>query len=111
MDKCQCSLSIRLTGDGCRHCQPQTYIENLELTLEGYQRDIERLEQQWQPIDTAPTLQDVLVFNYASEDAIVAVFDGENWHTGWEPLLRDAGKLMKLIPTHWMPLPKPPEAE
>lgn len=26
---CKCSLAISLTGDGCRYCQPQTYIDSL----------------------------------------------------------------------------------
>lgn len=32
--KCQCSFSIRLTGDGCRYCQPQTYIDHLHDSME-----------------------------------------------------------------------------
>lgn len=44
MADCQCSLAIRLTGDGCRHCQPQTYIDTLEMSAEGNLEDIERLE-------------------------------------------------------------------
>lgn len=34
MDKCNCSMSIRLLGDGCRHCQPQEYIDRLGEWLE-----------------------------------------------------------------------------
>ena len=30
MSKCKCSMAISLTGDGCRHCQPQEYIDRLE---------------------------------------------------------------------------------
>lgn len=29
MSECQCSLSVSLTGDGCRYCQPQEYIDKL----------------------------------------------------------------------------------
>jgi len=28
--KCECSMRIKLTGDGCRYCNPQYYIEILE---------------------------------------------------------------------------------
>lgn len=28
-EKCKCPLAIRLTGEGCRYCQPQNYIEHL----------------------------------------------------------------------------------
>ena len=28
-NKCQCTLAKSLTGDGCRFCQPQEYIDRL----------------------------------------------------------------------------------
>lgn len=34
MDKCNCSMSIRMLGDGCRHCQPQEHIDRLGEWLE-----------------------------------------------------------------------------
>lgn len=34
MSTCQCSMAISMLGDGCRYCQPQTYIEHLLETLE-----------------------------------------------------------------------------
>lgn len=34
MSTCQCSMAISMAGDGCRYCQPQTYIEHLLETLE-----------------------------------------------------------------------------
>lgn len=34
MSTCQCSMAISVVGDGCRYCQPQTYIEHLLETLE-----------------------------------------------------------------------------
>ena len=39
--RCECSLTIRLAGDGCRHCQPQTYIDSLEMCAEDNLRTIE----------------------------------------------------------------------
>jgi hypothetical protein len=32
-NKCECSLSISIGGDGCRYCQPQEYIDR---AIEGY---------------------------------------------------------------------------
>jgi hypothetical protein len=29
LSECKCTLAISITGDGCRHCQPQTYIDIL----------------------------------------------------------------------------------
>ncbi len=42
--RCECSLTIRLAGDGCRHCQPQTYIDSLEMCAEDNIRTIEQLQ-------------------------------------------------------------------
>jgi hypothetical protein len=46
MDKCKCTMSIRLLGDGCRHCQPQTYIDSLEDTVDQLVYTIEELEEE-----------------------------------------------------------------
>jgi hypothetical protein len=32
--KCKCSMSISVLGDGCRHCQPQEYIDRLHDQME-----------------------------------------------------------------------------
>ena len=29
MSKCECTMAIRVNGDGCRYCQPQEYINLL----------------------------------------------------------------------------------
>ena len=34
MSKCNCSMSISVLGDGCRYCQPQTYIDKLSEIIE-----------------------------------------------------------------------------
>ena len=39
VDECKCSMSISMLGDGCRHCQPQEYIDRL-----GEMLDEERAE-------------------------------------------------------------------
>lgn len=44
MSECKCTLTIRLTGDGCRYCQPQTYIDHLEMAAAENVAEIERLE-------------------------------------------------------------------
>ncbi|MFY3460030.1 hypothetical protein ACOTJD_25585 [Achromobacter xylosoxidans] len=43
-DRCKCSLATRLTGDGCRYCQPQTYIDTLEMCAADNLRTIEQLQ-------------------------------------------------------------------
>lgn len=65
----------------------------------------------WLPIETAPTCQTVLV---AGGDAIYPVTaswdggfgEGEGWYVdGQEDIYCEIG-----WPTHWMPLPAPPES-
>jgi len=67
----------------------------------------------WQPIETAPKDTDVLL--YLKDGGIVI---GEGWHTYDEPPYGQPSKELYWInleigqvlhPTHWMPLPNPPE--
>lgn len=44
VDQCKCDLRIRLVGDGCRYCQPQTYIAHLEMALEEARQELEAAE-------------------------------------------------------------------
>lgn len=71
---------------------------------------------EWQPIETAPKDRDVWLFGLA-----------EIWHGstpfecqaqgGWDPeewrwmttTFDDRGQILWIAPTHWMPLPAPPE--
>jgi hypothetical protein len=36
-DPCQCTFAQRTTGDGCRYCQPQEYIDRLHEWLDEAQ--------------------------------------------------------------------------
>ena len=45
MSECKCSFSIRVLGDGCRYCQPQTYIDFLEETVTDLEQELEDKEQ------------------------------------------------------------------
>ena len=44
MSECKCSLSIRVLGDGCRYCQPQTYIDFLEGAVTDLEQELEDKE-------------------------------------------------------------------
>lgn len=66
---------------------------------------------EWQPIETAPQdvewINTILVSRARGKRATMpAVFDGERWM---------AVTIARLIPysdpTHWMPLPEPPEQQ
>ena len=37
--RCKCPMTISVTGDGCRYCQPQSYIDSLEEWLEEKMND------------------------------------------------------------------------
>lgn len=43
-DKCKCTLRESMLGDGCRVCQPRTYIAHLEDALKLAEGEIAQLE-------------------------------------------------------------------
>ncbi len=67
---------------------------------------------EWQPIETAPKNTDVLVYVLDGYEKMgVAMFhtyaykDGGWWQWEHEYQVRE------IVPTHWMPLPDPPQEE
>lgn len=67
----------------------------------------------WQPIDTAPRLMHLIV---TDGETVCQSFYGKVSHVpifGWLNLFTDADdvQLLDWQPTHWMPLPEPPEEE
>jgi hypothetical protein len=42
--KCECSMAIAVLGDGCRYCQPQEYINQLEEWLDEERARVVELE-------------------------------------------------------------------
>jgi len=64
-DKCQCSFSIRILGDGCRYCQPQEYIDRLHDTME----DMVHLEE----IDSSEALSIYQSWMLTSNDPLLLV--------------------------------------
>ena len=75
---------------------------------------------EWQPIETAPKDgTSVIVYNgkYVTEACWLDQPDDDG-HTGWcesgfcfGGILYDLHNEMDDDPTHWMPLPKPPESD
>jgi len=59
----------------------------------------------WQPIETAPKdCGELLLWVPDAEDMLIGTYLGgpeAGWHLGWT--------LIRIHPTHWMPLPEPPE--
>lgn len=80
---------------------------------------------EWQPIETAPKMKRVLLFAVTdrAEDGTVRNWQMETggWHSGFaDQRSKEAGytpwqwggrqvKSYEVQPTHWMPLPAPPE--
>lgn len=52
--ECNCSLSIKLCGDGCMKCQPETYIFNLENALQTAEQEIEQLRSEIESLKKVP---------------------------------------------------------
>lgn len=44
LDKCQCTFAIRMTGEGCRYCQPQNYIDHLHDAIVEEHKERDELE-------------------------------------------------------------------
>ena len=44
--QCKCTISINVLSDGCRHCQPQKFIETLNHIITEMGKEIEELEQE-----------------------------------------------------------------
>lgn len=62
----------------------------------------------WQPIETAPNKKDVLLYRCGYPLCIAGrFFNGEEW--GWATIERP-DDWIEGEPTHWQPLPEPPEA-
>lgn len=71
---------------------------------------------EWRPIESAPKSRYVLVCNEAGEMA-VAMFEGPALNNpiahalakGGDGYWRLYGSVFRFEPSHWMPLPAPPE--
>jgi len=61
------------------------------------------MTNEWQPIETAPKVEGGLILAYCSDFdqiEVLARLSG-HWWLDW---------LLRRNPTHWMPLPAPPQA-
>ena len=70
----------------------------------------------WQPIETAPRDADILVYGLAQvwTDSCPVFWQGQaGWDEEYASWLTtahdDKGEPLKVIPTHWMPLPAAPQ--
>jgi hypothetical protein len=71
---------------------------------------------EWQPIETAPTNESVLIFIPSARHYGEAIYrallvdmgSGKRWHTSALLVGRDVTP--EYTPTHWRPLPPAPEA-
>jgi len=59
---------------------------------------------EWQPIETAPKGEEVIVYT-----PLNGVVSSIYKHGCWQKLIIVNGRGPGNEPTHWMPLPKPPE--
>ena len=43
--RCKCTMAQSLTGDGCRYCQPQEYIDRLEDFIDEMEDDLDYIDR------------------------------------------------------------------
>ncbi len=92
--------------------------ERIEELIESFDCDLEteaalrellalRRQNEWQPIETAPTQTDVLICSVGwASGAEARLHDEEGWYAaGNHPTDSWGGQL---YPSHWMPLPPAP---
>ena len=84
MSKCNCSMSISVLGDGCRYCQPQTYIDKLSEIIED-----ERSEHESE-LATLKAKAAVVMPEQASANNTVA---SDAWRNGWNTCLDEFERL------------------
>lgn len=89
VDGCKCSMSISMLGDGCRHCQPQEYIDRLSEMLD------EERDQQAQRIGELEGLLRAESARVDFLDAHIVTADAPN--TGKVAMLADSGTLRECI--------------
>ena len=138
MSKCECTMAIRVNGDGCRYCQPQGCIDRLidwineakeEITaLAKERKDLEyrlseaeaklpkwipvkeRLPKQGATILAVDNSGDMGVCTFVNAKFVGECFGDQAYldDGGWD---RSASKVIGEYVTHWMPLPEPPNNE
>lgn len=104
LDRAQgCETHGELVGRYCKLEDQLTEIATLLGADEGegvVERVRQLVQQQWQPIETAPDATLVLVYRrHGAVKPAVAIRNVNEWRT-IEGLI--------VTPTHWMPLPQPP---
>ena len=68
--------------------------------LSALRSRIAELEATWQPIETAPHNSEIIIGSDKCVKSYPMWFDGNKWVAPY---------IFNPNPTHWMPLPKPPE--
>jgi len=88
--RCTCTMAHSLTGDGCRYCQPQEYIDRLHNQIEEDRKEREA--------DTRQTVGEVEALRAEIEEwrRLVAdgmpLVDGEDWINRCRALLARKGE-------------------
>lgn len=52
MDKCECTMSISILGDGCRYCRPQDTIGRYGDIIEEIESELELLESEREELES-----------------------------------------------------------
>lgn len=113
-----------VTGRKGEHLNPDELVERVvgmkrredelirELTKQGAEDDasnadlVAEMREDWQPIETAPERDAVLVHHASYWGALACKHEDGSWWRWRAPV---GNEPLNFRPTHWMPLPEPPK--
>jgi hypothetical protein len=81
--KCECSMAIAVLGDGCRYCQPQEYINQLEEWLDEDRARVAELGEYAANMFNAITMDNHALNEAAQTEADTALFNSTEDYAIW----------------------------
>ena len=77
--RCKCPMTISVTGDGCRYCQPQSYIDSLGEWLDEERARVAELEDliRYAQVESGVCMcgEDIQTHNQVSGHSPVDIWD------------------------------------